>query len=354
MSGGAKYAIIGGAVAVAIIAGVAGYLAVPTADMAEEPAVQEPETLTIYSGRSESLIGPLIEQFEEDTGIDAEVRYGKTAGLALAIIEEGENSPADIYFAQDAGALGALSKEGRLLAIPDSILQEVDDAFQSTEGEWVGITGRARVVDYNTNLVDKSELPASIWGFLDPEWKGKIGWAPPNGSFQSFVTALRVVEGEDRAREWLLGIMANEPVAYSGNTPTVEGIARGEVHVGFVNNYYLQRFLAEDPQFPVAHHYTDGDAGLDDKRGRRGNSGHHAEPGPRGAVHRVHAKRRGPELLCDYHLRVSAGGRRGGGGPAIPACGHQHTRHRPERFGRSGGYSGSAKGSKRAVVIVCD
>lgn len=261
MSGGIKYAIIGGAVAVAIIAGVAGYLAVPTADMAEEPAVQEPETLTIYSGRSESLIGPLIEQFEEDTGIDAEVRYGKTAGLALAIIEEGENSPADIYFAQDAGALGALSKEGRLLAIPDSILQEVDDAFQSTEGEWVGITGRARVVDYNTNLVDKSELPASIWGFLDPEWKGKIGWAPPNGSFQSFVTALRVVEGEDRAREWLLGIMANEPVAYSGNTPTVEGIARGEVHVGFVNNYYLQRFLAEDPQFPVAHHYTDGDAG---------------------------------------------------------------------------------------------
>ena len=261
MSGGTKYAIIGGAVAVAIIAGVAGYLAVPTADMAEEPAVQEPETLTIYSGRSESLIGPLIEQFEEDTGIDAEVRYGKTAGLALAIIEEGENSPADIYFAQDAGALGALSKEGRLLAIPDSILQEVDDAFQSTEGEWVGITGRARVVDYNTNLVDKSELPASIWGFLDPEWKGKIGWAPPNGSFQSFVTALRVVEGEDRAREWLLGIMANEPVAYSGNTPTVEGIARGEVHVGFVNNYYLQRFLAEDPQFPVAHHYTDGDAG---------------------------------------------------------------------------------------------
>lgn len=261
MSGGTKYAIIGGAVAVAIIAGVAGYLAVPTADMAEEPAVSEPETLTIYSGRSESLIGPLIEQFEEDTGIDAEVRYGKTAGLALAIIEEGENSPADIYFAQDAGALGALSKEGRLLAIPDSILQEVDDAFQSTEGEWVGITGRARVVDYNTNLVDKSELPASIWGFLDPEWKGKIGWAPPNGSFQSFVTALRVVEGEDRAREWLLGIMANEPVAYSGNTPTVEGIARGEVHVGFVNNYYLQRFLAEDPQFPVAHHYTDGDAG---------------------------------------------------------------------------------------------
>lgn len=263
MGNSTKFAIIGGAVAAAIIAGVVGFVATSGTDPAEEPVTTstEPEMLTIYSGRSESLIGPIIEQFEQDTGIETEVRYGKTAGLALAILEEGQNSPADIYFAQDAGALGALSKEGRLLTIPAPILQEVDDAFKSSDGEWVGITGRARVVDYNTDLVDKSELPSSIWGFVEPEWKGKIGWAPPNGSFQSFVTALRVMEGDDRAREWLLGIMANEPIAYSGNTPTVEGIARGEVHVGFVNNYYLQRFLAEDPEFPVAHHYTNGDAG---------------------------------------------------------------------------------------------
>lgn len=263
MENGPKYAIIGGVIVAAIIAGVMGFAATTDTAMVEEPTPTstEPETLTIYSGRSESLIGPIIEQFEQDTGINTEVRYGKTAGLALAIIEEGENSPADIYFAQDAGALGALSKEARLLVISSSLLQQVDDAFKSPDGEWIGITGRARVVDYNINLVDPSELPASIWGFVEPEWKGKIGWAPPNGSFQSFVTALRVVEGDDRAREWLLGIMANDPVAYSGNTPTVEGIARGEVHVGFVNNYYLQRFLAEDPDFPVAHHYTDGDAG---------------------------------------------------------------------------------------------
>lgn len=263
MGNNTKFAIIGGAVAAAIIAGVVGFVVTSGTGPVEEPVTTstEPEILTIYSGRSESLIGPIIEQFEQDTGIETEVRYGKTAGLALAILEEGQNSPADIYFAQDAGALGALSKEGRLLTIPTQILQGVDDAFKSPDGEWIGITGRARVVDYNTDLVDKSELPKSIWGFVEPEWKGKIGWAPPNGSFQSFVTALRVLEGEDRAREWLLGIMANEPVAYSGNTPTVEGIARGEVHVGFVNNYYLQRFLAEDPEFPVAHHYTNGDAG---------------------------------------------------------------------------------------------
>ena len=258
-----KFAIIGGVIAAAIIVGVVGIVVTSGTDPVEEPVTTstEPETLTIYSGRSESLIGPIIEQFEQDTGIETKVRYGETAELALAILEEGQDSPADIYFAQDAGSLGALSKEGRLLTIPAHILQGVDGAFKSPDGEWVGITGRARVVNFNADLVDRSELPDSIWGFVEPQWKGKIGWAPPNGSFQSFVTALRVMEGDDRAREWLLGVMANEPVAYSGNTPTVEGIARGEVHVGFVNNYYLQRFLAEDPEFPVDHYHTDGDAG---------------------------------------------------------------------------------------------
>lgn len=256
MSSKSKFAIIGAIIAAIAVAGVVAFVAAPTTTSSEEA-----QTLTIYSGRAESLVGPIVEKFEQDTGIKTQVRYGDTASLALAIIEEGRNSPVDVYFAQDAGALGALSKEGRLLKITPSLLDTVDPAFRSAEGEWIGITGRARVVDYNTDLVSKSDLPDSIWGFLDPKWKGKIGWAPGNGSFQSFVTALRALEGEDRAREWLLGIMANEPVVYSGNTPIVEAIGRGEVHVGFVNNYYLQKFTVPNPSYPVTHHYTNGDAG---------------------------------------------------------------------------------------------
>lgn len=266
MASNTKFAIIGIIVAVAIVAGVAGFAAISNDNVPEQAETtgaptMETQTLTIYSGRSESLVGPIIEKFEQETGIKTEVRYGDTAAMALAIIEEGRNSPADVYYGQDAGALGALAKEGRLLKLSDPLLQKVDPALRSPDGEWIGISGRARVVDYNTNLVDKSELPDSIWGFLDPKWKGKIGWAPSNGSFQSFVTALRLIEGEDRAREWLVGIMANEPVVYSGNSPIVEGVARGEVHVGFVNNYYLHKFLQTDPAYPVAHHHTNGDAG---------------------------------------------------------------------------------------------
>lgn len=223
---------------------------------------KEAGELTIYSGRGESLIGPLIKKLQNDTGITLNVRYGNTAELAATILEEGKNSPADLYFAQDAGALGALSKENRLLKISGSILENVESRFRSPKNEWVGITGRARTVDYNTKLLGVDELPDSIWGFTDSKWgDGKIGWAPTNGSFQSFITALRILEGEDKAKEWLQGIIANEPQVYPKNSPIVAALGRGEIYVGFVNNYYLHRFQTEDPSFPVAHHYTENDAG---------------------------------------------------------------------------------------------
>lgn len=218
--------------------------------------------LTVYSGRGENLISPLIERLQVDTGINVKVRYGNTAGLASTILEEGKNSPADLFFAQDAGALGALAKEGRLLKLPHTLLEKVDHRFRSFNGDWIGITGRARTVDYNIELVNPSELSDSIWGYTDAKWgDGKIGWAPINGSFQSFVTAFRVIEGEEKAQDWLEGIIANEPQVYPKNTPIVAALGRGEIYVGFVNNYYLHRFKAEDPNFPVEHHYTKGDAG---------------------------------------------------------------------------------------------
>lgn len=219
-------------------------------------------TLTIYSGRSEALVGPVIADFEAATGVDVEVKYGDTAELAATILEEGDASPADVFFAQDAGALGAIAAEGRLATLPAEVLDRVDARFRSPDGQWVGISGRARVAVYNTDQVQESEMPDSILGFTDPAWKGRIGWAPTNGSFQAFVTSLRVLEGDAAARAWLEGIQANEPRVYEGNDPALTGVGAGEVQVAFVNHYYLMRRLAEEPSFPAANHFfSAGDPG---------------------------------------------------------------------------------------------
>ena len=218
--------------------------------------------LVIYSGRTESLVGPLIEQFQVESGLAVEVRYGGTAEMAATILEEGDNSPADLFYGQDAGALGALAKAGRLGALPEEVLNLVEPRFRSPEGVWVGTSGRARTVVYNSETLSEDDLPDDIFGFCDPAWKGRLGWAPTNGSFQAFVTGLRVVEGEDRAREWLSCVQANEPVVYPKNTPIVQAVGVGEIEVGFVNHYYLFRFLAEDPDFPARnYHLRAGDAG---------------------------------------------------------------------------------------------
>ena len=226
-------------------------------DNAETPA-----EITVYSGRSESLIGPALKKYEEATGNKVKVKYGSTSGLTALLMEEGGATPAHVFIAQDAGALGALAKNDRLTPISDSVLVEVEPRFRSPAGHWVGVTGRARSVAYNTNAMNPSDMPDSIRDFTDPKWKGRIGWAPGNGSFQAFVTAMRMRDGDAKTEAWLRGIMANEAVVYPKNSAIVRALGAGEVDLGFVNHYYLYRFLSEDPEFPVKNHFLpNGDPG---------------------------------------------------------------------------------------------
>ncbi|MGH2787868.1 MAG: iron ABC transporter substrate-binding protein [Actinomycetota bacterium] len=222
----------------------------------------EGTTVTIYSGREEELVGDLLEQFEGDTGIELEVRYGDSAELAATILEEGEASPTDVFFSQDAGALGAVAEAGLFRPIDQNILDRVDERFRSSDGLWVGTSGRARVAAYNTQVLNDSGLPDSIAGFTEPRWKGRIGFPPTNSSFQAFVAAMIVEQGEDATRAFLEGLIANEPKLYEDNSSTVRAIAAGEIDVGFVNHYYIYEVAAEDGDIPVANHFfTNGDAG---------------------------------------------------------------------------------------------
>ncbi|MDQ3758384.1 MAG: iron ABC transporter substrate-binding protein [Actinomycetota bacterium] len=219
----------------------------------------EEDALTVYSGRSEELIAPLLDQFSEETGIPVEARYGESAELAATLIEEGENSPADIYFSQDAGSLGATENEGLLSPLPGSILKEVDPRFQSPEGAWVGTSGRARVIAYNTDALSESDLPESVLDLTDPEWEGRVGWAPTNASFQAFVTAMRATEGEEATTAWLEGMVANGAVAYADNETARDGVAAGEVDLALINHYYVEQAREEEGEdYPVDVYFAPG------------------------------------------------------------------------------------------------
>ena len=229
----------------------------------DDGGTAEGGTLTIYSGREEEYVGPLLDRFEEETGAEVEVRYGDSAELAATLVEEGGNSPADLFFSQDAGSLGALQAEGLFTALPGELLDLVDERYRSSAGDWVGTSGRARAVAYNTEAVDEGDLPESVLDFTDPRWKGRIGWAPTNGSFQAFVTAMRLTEGEDATLGWLEGIVANEPESFADNEAIRDAIAAAEVDVGFINHYYVAEARAEEGAgYPVDLHFPpNGDVG---------------------------------------------------------------------------------------------
>jgi iron(III) transport system substrate-binding protein len=220
------------------------------------------DTLTVYSGRSEELIGPLLESFTDETGIDVDVRYDSSANLALLIDEEGDRTPADVFISQSPGAVGFLAERDLLQPLAEQALDEVDARFRNADGLWVGLSGRARVLVYNTEMVSADELPASIFDLTDEAYAGRVALAPANGSFQDFVTAMRDIHGDDVTADWLGAMASNDSPTYASNSAIVEAVGRGEVPMGLVNHYYNFRALAENPSLDSQNHFfAEGDVG---------------------------------------------------------------------------------------------
>lgn len=258
--------LIGALVALVALAAVAcggddddngGGAASPTTAATAASSQKPSGSITVYSGRSEALVKPLIEQFTKDTGITVNVKYGDTSALAALLAEEGSKSPADVYFAQDGGALGAVKNAGLLAPLGNDVTSLVATQYRDPENQWVGVSGRSRVIVYNPDLVQAADLPASVRQLTDAKWKGKVGWAPTNASFQTFVTALRKTDGDAKAREWLEAMLKNDTKSYANNNAIVSAVAAGEISLGLVNHYYLWGFVKDQGEgFKAKNHYT--------------------------------------------------------------------------------------------------
>jgi iron(III) transport system substrate-binding protein len=231
-------------------------------DGGSDDAGEAASSITVYSGREQELIEPLFDAFTAATGIEVVARYEGSADLALLIQTEGDNSPADVFISQSPGALGLLAGEDRLATLDTSLTGLVDAGYAASDDTWVGITGRVRVIVYNSDLVDAADLPSSVLDLTDPAYDGQVGVAPDNGSFQDFVTAMRSELGDDATRAWLEGMAANNAPNYPKNSAIVEAVGRGEIPMGLVNHYYNLRALEADSSLPSVNHFLDaGDLG---------------------------------------------------------------------------------------------
>lgn len=205
----------------------------------------ENSPLVIYSGRDEKLVGPLIAQFEKDTGIKTEVRYAGSAAQAQLLLTEKENSPAQVFLSQESGALGVLGAAGLLAELPENTRDKVPAAYNAEGKTWVGLTGRARVVAYDSSQVAIDDVPDTAAAMIDPKWKGQIGVTPGNASFIAFVTAMRLTDGDAKTAQWLKALADNDVKSYEKNSGILEAVNSGEIKLGLTNHYYWFSAAAE-------------------------------------------------------------------------------------------------------------
>ena len=225
---------VGKFAAVVLAVGVGASLLAGCSSSSEQAT--EVTELTIYSGRSEEFIAPFFDQWQAESGIKLNIRYGDSAELAAQILEEGKNSPADLFLSQDAGSLGAVAAADLFTTLPDGVATSIPATYIAAKRQWVGVTGRARVFAYSPTL---KTLPQSVTDLTSPAYKGILGIAPSNSSFQAFVTALINAEGEAAAEKWLKGLKSNGVKIYAKNSGIVEAIDKGEIQIGLVNHYYI-------------------------------------------------------------------------------------------------------------------
>jgi len=220
-------------------------------------------TLTVYSGRGQSLVEPVVKQFERETGIRVQVRYGTDAQILAALQEEGNRSPADVFWGNTSGALGQAAARGLLRPLGETLLRQ-PVAFVPASKAWVPLTLRLRVLAYNPQKLKPEELPPSILDLprfaREKGLEGRVGWTPTYSSFQDMVAGMIALHGEAKAREWLLEMKALSPKAYASNSAMLDALRAGEIDLASTNHYYVVRFRRAGYRLGL-HHFKEGDVG---------------------------------------------------------------------------------------------
>ncbi len=221
------------------------------------------DSLTVYSGRSEKLVGPIFEAFTAETGIALDVRYGSSNDLALLLVEEGDKSPADVFLSRSPGPAGYLNDLEMLSELDDDVLDRVAAGDRSPDGTWVGFAGRGRVLVYNVDEVAEADLPASVFDLTGPRYAGRVAVPGSNSSFQDWFTLFRLRNSDDVAIGWLDAMVTNGSRFYPKNGAIVEAVGRNEIQFGLVNHYYnFQKVAANgDAQRSANHGFAPGDDG---------------------------------------------------------------------------------------------
>jgi iron(III) transport system substrate-binding protein len=221
------------------------------------------QTLTLYSAQHEQVVDMLTAAFTKDTGITVKLHEGEGPDIASQILQEGADSPADVFFTENSPELILLDEKGLLAPVAPATLAKIPAKYNAADGTWLGVLARENVLDFNPSMIQESAMPASLLDLAKPEWAGKLGIAPSDADFLPLVSAMINQYGKDKTLAWLQGLKANSKI-YQDDESVVAAVARGDVATGIVNNYYWARLetdLGPDKIDSKLYHFKGGNIG---------------------------------------------------------------------------------------------
>jgi iron(III) transport system substrate-binding protein len=221
------------------------------------------DSITLYNAQHPQVVEMLTKMFTDETGIAVRVRSGEPPEIANQIAEEGDHSPADVFFTANSPELVLLSEKGLLSKLPAATLTAIPANYSASDGTWIGVLAREDVLAFNTAMVEEGALPASLMDLAKPAWKGRVAIAPSDADFLPLVSAVAALMGEAAAVDWLKGLKDNAQV-FDDNEGVMAAVDRGSVATGIVNNYYWARLRAENGannMHSQIHHFAGGDVG---------------------------------------------------------------------------------------------
>jgi iron(III) transport system substrate-binding protein len=204
------------------------------------PALAGAQTITLYSAQHEQVVDMLTAAFTAETGIKVQVHEGEGPDIAAQILQEGADSPADVFFTENSPELILLDEKGLLAPVAPATLAQIPASYNAADGRWLGVLARENVIDFNPSMIAAAAMPESLMDLAGPAWEGKIGIAPSDADFLPLVSAMIVQYGQPRTLAWLEGLKNNAKI-YQDDESVVAAVARGDVAAGVVNNYYWAR-----------------------------------------------------------------------------------------------------------------
>ncbi len=200
----------------------------------------DPDKLTIYSAQHENLTAAWAKQFQDETGIKVQIRYGSDSSMGAQIVQEGDKSPADVFLTENSPAMTTVQNADLLAPVDDATIAQVGKDYAPSTKQWVGIAARSTVLVYNPSKITEAELPTSIMDLQDPAWAGKWGAAASGADFQAIVSAILATEGEAKTAAWLTGLKDGAKI-YQNNIAVMKAVNSGQVPVGIMYHYYWYR-----------------------------------------------------------------------------------------------------------------